>query len=310
LDQGPSEWLEIWNLVAAGEEKGFFRYAAQLETLGRLIKEGAPFAPTRSLKILSLGASDGREAASVAMVLANLGLKEKGWKLAIYGLELSPKLVAAARSGLYTSEALDHAPWPLARRFFRPRAGGWLFQANFGTIKFENLNPHLLEDPPDYLMGADAVLARGLAWETPDEGFLAFTQRLRPVFNDHCLVMTGPGEFWPELSDFNLEVREGVTYYRREGKRLGPKAGKKPFSLAPAPSPTPPLKSLFWLAEEKLAQDPEAAREIATELIHEEALLGYLNPVSLELILKAEAALGRSRVAAATAEVIGSLIGA
>jgi hypothetical protein len=193
------------------------------------------------------------------------------------------------------------------RRFFRPRASGWRFQAAYGTLRYEAFNPHRLEDPPDRLLKADAVLARGLSWDAPDDLLGAMVRRLEPLFGEECVILTGPGEFWPELSDFNLEVRDGVSYYRKPGRVKEPRPAKKPHSLT-VPFSTPSnIKSLFWLAEEKLLVDPEAARELAAELIHEEALLGYINPDSLEVAQKAEMALNRPNAAAAAAETIAQI---
>ncbi|MDR0550287.1 MAG: hypothetical protein LBI10_12905 [Deltaproteobacteria bacterium] len=311
LDQSPKEWLEIWNLWAKSLESQFFQYPAQLKVLGDLVAEWALFAPERRLKVLVLGSGDGREAASVAMTLASLGLKAKGWAITIYGLELIPKLLATAKAGLYGGEALTFVPKEMARRFFRARGGAWRFQTNLDSLVYLGLNPHRLEAPPPEILGADVVVARGLTNDSPDAGVAIMVERLKPVFNEECLILTAPGEFWPNLSDFNLEAREGVTYYHRLAKRSNPKPLKKKTPIFAAPSSlSPPLQSLFWLAEDKLGAAPAEAKVVATELIHEEALLGYLNPDSIELIVRAETELNRPHMARVTAEVLAFLRGA
>jgi chemotaxis methyl-accepting protein methylase len=308
LDHSQNEWLEIWNVWALSQEDGFFRHSVQLEALGRIVQEWAPFAPARRLKVLSLGAGAGYEACSLAMALLGLGLTAKGWELAIHGLELVPDLASEARAAIYPGESLDLLPRDLRRRYFRPRAGGWRFEASLVSRGYAIGNPHRLENPPESLLGADLVVARGLSWDSPDEAVGRMVERLAPLFGPECLLLTAPGEFWPCLPDFSLEIRDGVTYYRRSAGRYAPKLGKRAFWPEPPAQPRAQVQSLAWATEEKLAEgQPEAARDLAVELIHEEAADGYLRPESLGLIEKAELALGRPLAAQVVAEVRLSL---
>jgi chemotaxis methyl-accepting protein methylase len=312
LDKNPDEWLEIWNLWAQSQDEGFFRHSAQLDALGRIILEWAPFAPTRCLRILSLGAGAGYEARSLAMTMINVGLRAKGWELFIHGLELVPALVATAQAGCYSRESLLPLPLELTKRFFRPRAGGWRFRDQLANFRFEARNPLRLVEPPADFSGADVIVARGLTWDTPDAEIPGLVSRVRPLFKEECVLLTAPGEFWPGLADFSLEEREGVTYYRRAASRGSPKAKparRSPEARAPLAESQlePSIQSLRWAAEEKLQDDPEAARELAVELIHEEALEGYLRAESLSLVAQAEEALGRPLAGATVREVMGFL---
>jgi chemotaxis methyl-accepting protein methylase len=306
LDKGLTEWLEIWNLAAKGLEAGFFQWPAQLDALIEVIQEWAPFAPKRRLKVLSLNSGAGYEAASLAMALLSSGLKAKGWEIVIYGLEMIPDLVKEAKLAIYSPASLAPLPKELSRRFFVPRSGGFHFEAAVSDYRHFNLNPARLENPPEELWAADLIVARGLTWDALDQELTSWPQRLKPLFGPDCFLLTAPGEFWPGLTDFYLEERDGVTYYRRDTGRPVGRLGKKPYQKE-SPSPEPQIQSLRWLVEEKLAEDPALARETAVELIHEEALEGYLRPESLANIARIEEALGRSAALKAVREVLNSL---
>jgi chemotaxis methyl-accepting protein methylase len=313
---GAREWLEIWNLWGQELEERFFRHPAQLDVLAQIVQEWVPFAPARRLKILVLGSGKGYEACSLAIAFFGLGLKAKGWEIFIQGLELVPNLVAAAKAAIFPALSLEGLPRDLTRRFFEPRAGGWHFREGIARFQHETLNIHRLAEPPEYLWGADVILARGLAWDTPDDELVNLAGKVKSLLAEDSLLLTGPGEFWPGLEDLALEERDGVTYYRQSTGRHRPKPGQKIKTLKTPPDSTPRMLSLQWAAEEKLSpagpalatpQALEAARELLVELIHEEAAAGYLRPASLRLIAEVEEALNRPQAAAATREVVNFL---
>jgi chemotaxis methyl-accepting protein methylase len=311
--QPDQQWPELWSWWGRGAEDGFFKYQAQLEALGRIILEWAPYAPRRQLKVLSVEAGAGYEAVSLVMLLLGLGLAAKGWEISVLGLDLCPSLVIQAKEANYPRDSLLPLPSDLVRRYFTPRAGGWHFKDQGRRhLRFFNLNIHRLAHIPEDLSDCDFILARGLSFDIPDQETVLLFDRLKPFMAQECLILTAPGEFWPKSDEFYLEERDGVTYYRRTQDKLsaGPRSRKKAGINArrrPRPQTGARGQSLRWAAEEKLAAGPEEARLIVTELIHEEMDQGFLNPESVRLMEKVLSALERPNLAEAAARVLGYL---
>jgi chemotaxis methyl-accepting protein methylase len=336
------EWLELWNLWSRGQEESFFRYPAQLETLGRVILEGAPYASVRRLKIVSLNCGAGYETRSLAMMALGLGLKAKGWEILIVGLDLAPYLTQLAKEGIFPLDSLDNLPRELGHRYFEPRSGGWHFKEGLVRFRHEASNIFHWAETPDYLLEADVVLARGLSWDVADARLPDLARVVKEILAEEGLLLTGPGEFWPGLEDLVLEEREGVVYYRQTAGRHRPKVRPKARATPEPPAPTPPMLSLKWAAEAKLdpstadklaqldqnelseteekateSKNPESARpkpmaleearELIGELAHLEAQNGYLRPETLRLMARVEEALERPLARSAILEVAKAL---
>ncbi|MDR1395480.1 MAG: hypothetical protein LBK52_04850 [Deltaproteobacteria bacterium] len=307
------EWLEIYNLLAQYRDDGFYRYPAQLEVLGQIIRQNSAHAVQRTLKILCLSPGAGYEACTLAMMLSGLGLEAKGWDMEVHCLEMTPVLHRQILEANYPRESLRPLPAEMVRRFFTPRAGGWHFREQAGKfIRPWQLNIHRLDEVPADIPKADIIAARGLTWDTPDSGIRPLVAKIRRQMKEECLVLTAPGEFWPDLDDFSLEERDGVIYFRRTFQKGGPGSpAKKP----PRKNPRPPAavrlgvrsQSLRWSAEEKLSLNPEEARLLAAELIDEESSERFFNPKSLALMLQAEEGLGRKQAAGVLREVLAGL---
>jgi chemotaxis methyl-accepting protein methylase len=310
----PSEWQEIWNLWQAAQDYGFFAYPAQLEVLGQIIQESSPYAPERRLKILVLNGG-AYEAASAAMLVYGLGLTAKGWEIIIDDLEMVTGAVRAAETGNFTKDALMPLPGDLVRRFFTPRAGEWHFKdlSSF-QLNYWPINILRLDQVPDQIKGASVVLARGLSWDMPESEIAQLVSNVRSLMGEEALLLTNPGEFWPQMDDFSLEERVGVIYYRRSlikpqpgvKRRTGVRKNPPPSKEEGEGKLSPKSLSLKWSAEEKMDAQPEEARLLAAEFLHEEALLGRFDRSGLELMAEIEKALGRLGAAKTILEVLES----
>lgn len=323
LRREPGEWNRLWPLALAGGG-AFLRPAAQFEVARDLILEWSVMAPERTLRVLSLGCGPGFELVSLAVALEEAGLRAKNWQVDIYGLDLNPEAVEAAEKAVFTAADLDWLTESQRRKWFTPRAGGFVFKKNLAPARHPAAgNAYEPEEWPfkEFIGAFDLIFCRGLTWEAPPRFPRQLARILRQSLAPTGFIFTAPGEFLPDSSgDLHLEERSGVTYYRRGSGRVklnrphqskkqktGHRSGGRP---APEPEiflPGPREVQLLGTAEEKLeAGRPEEARELVNE-----ALICALdqNRPAVEawaLAARIEKALGRDESAEAAAEVLAN----
>jgi chemotaxis protein methyltransferase WspC len=143
-------------------ETWFFRGAGLFDELARRAAAALQSsAPGRTFRALSLPCSTGEEPYSLAVALLDAGLDPDRW--AIDGIDLSPRLIAAARRGVYREFSFRQTDAALRDRYFRPAADGWeLAPAIRDRVRFRAGN---LADPallPDDSGAYDLVLCRNL----------------------------------------------------------------------------------------------------------------------------------------------------
>jgi len=101
-------------------ETWFFRGAGLFEELARVV---ARFAGGRPFRVLSVPCSSGEEPYSLAIALLEAGVPPERWS--IEGYDLSPRLIAAARRGVYREMSFRQTEASLRDRYFRPVTDGW-----------------------------------------------------------------------------------------------------------------------------------------------------------------------------------------
>jgi chemotaxis protein methyltransferase CheR len=106
-------------------ETYFFREQNQLqsfreELLPLLAREREK---ARRLRIWSAGCSSGEEAYTVAILVLESGLFS-GWDVEVFGSDISRKVIALARKGLYAKAALRDTPPELMARYFQREEDG------------------------------------------------------------------------------------------------------------------------------------------------------------------------------------------
>jgi chemotaxis protein methyltransferase WspC len=136
-------------------ETWFFRGTGLFDFLAR----EAVAAP--SFRALSLPCSTGEEPYSLAMALLDSGLDPERW--AVDGIDLSPRLITAARRGVYREFAFRQTDPGSRARYFRPVADGWELEPRVRErVRFQVgnvLDPALL---PDKSKSYDLILCRNL----------------------------------------------------------------------------------------------------------------------------------------------------
>lgn len=321
LRRDPAEWARLWPLALAAEG-AFFRPAAQFEVARDLLSEWAIMAPERTLRVLSLGCGPGFESFSLVIALEESGLRAKNWQVEIYALDLNPEAVSRAEKAVFSASDLDWLTETQARKWFSPRAGGFHFKTGLAApIRHEIGNAYELESWPfaDLAGSFDLIFCRELISEAPPTSARQLAHILQQALASSGFIFTAPGEFLPDSSgELILEERSGVTYYRRGVTRFKANRHHQPKRRRPGPdrpdpapmSDRPPLpireQQLLAAAENELAAGcPEAARDLAGEV-----MLGALDrnlpaPEAWALMARIEEALGRPDTAKAAAEAAG-----
>jgi len=95
------------------------------------------------IRIWSAGSSNGQEAFSIAMVLAELAPDHEALDIRILATDIDPQVIAAGQAAIYDAPLLDTVPQPLRERFFRPVAAGFqVVDSLRGLVTFRELNLH------------------------------------------------------------------------------------------------------------------------------------------------------------------------
>jgi chemotaxis protein methyltransferase WspC len=142
-------------------ETSFFRGGGLFDELARRVAASLPVLGGRPFRALSLPCSTGEEPYSLAIALLEAGLDPQSW--VIDGIDLSPRLVEAARRGAYREFAFRQTKRELRDRYFLPVADAWeLGPPVRGLVRFRvgNVLDAALAAAPSE--GYDLVLCRNL----------------------------------------------------------------------------------------------------------------------------------------------------
>ena len=159
----------------------FLALQTQLATLAR---------PRQGLRVLSVGCSDGSELYSVAILLAEA---ERLRGSALAGIDCRPAALDRARSGIYSSAALEGVDPERKSRWFQAWQGGLrvrpeLAEACTFTVA-DALDPHLqLQEQHD------VILCRNLAIYLQPDAAHALWSRLCAALRPGGLLVTGKAE--------------------------------------------------------------------------------------------------------------------
>ncbi|MCE9577946.1 MAG: chemotaxis protein CheR [Deltaproteobacteria bacterium] len=124
LATSPAALEELRELVSAitTNTTSFFREAPQIDYLVEQIVPSI-LATERyaTVKVWSAGCSSGEEPYSIAMALADLQRRVPGWDYAILATDVSPRVLDAARTGVYLADQAAAIPRPLHRYLMTSR---------------------------------------------------------------------------------------------------------------------------------------------------------------------------------------------
>ena len=109
-------------------ETWFFRGGGLFAELARLVAAALPeLAGRPSFRALSLPCSSGEEPYSLAIAFLEAGLPPERW--IVDGIDLSPRLIEAARRGAYREFSFRQTDPALRVRYFRPAGDRWELNA-------------------------------------------------------------------------------------------------------------------------------------------------------------------------------------
>jgi chemotaxis protein methyltransferase CheR len=166
----------------------------------------AEAARKRSLRIWSAACSSGQEPYSISMIAA-----EKSWSFTvdILGTDLSSKILAQAKSGLYDDLSLGRG-LSLARRqqFFEQTAQGWQLKNEITRrVRFQVAN---LLEPVTALGRFDLIFCRNVLIYFSRETKMKIIDHLANALNPNGVLILGASESVQQLSDrFGIERLPG-----------------------------------------------------------------------------------------------------
>ena len=226
LEQGPrvAEEQEVLLEAATTHETYFFREPHQLEAFSG---EVLPLlertkSEERRLRLWSAGCSSGEEAYTLAMLLEESGRFE-GWDLAIYGSDLSRRMIDRARLGEYGPAGLRVTSARARERHFDPLAPGrWRVGAAIRErVSFAHLN--LLDaDGARQLPRMDAIFCRNVLIYMDRPARERVLAVLFERLHEGGLLMLGHAENLLSMrTRFEPLSLKGDLVYRRPAARAG-----------------------------------------------------------------------------------------
>ncbi len=143
----------------------------------------------RSLSIWCVGCSTGQEPYSLAMMLEEQKQLWRGWNVRIVASDISPSVIAAARSGRYSHFEIQRGlPTTMMLEWFEPDNGDWLLRSVIRD-KVEFIQHNILADalPPGPF---DLILCRNiLFYLTPHYRGMAVTRLASAMAGDGLLML-------------------------------------------------------------------------------------------------------------------------
>lgn len=160
LKYGDSREIERAVDAIVNNETYFFRELGQIEALLDIVRD-AP-AGARSFRILSAGCSTGEEPYTIAMLLDEAGLLDKGRRIEIHGIDISGRALEKARHARYTSNSFRSAEGRYLDWYFKPADGVLrLDEALRRRVSFSQVN--LMDSKKISALGMfDVVLCRNV----------------------------------------------------------------------------------------------------------------------------------------------------
>jgi chemotaxis protein methyltransferase CheR len=188
-------------------ETYFFREPGHFDFLREVLAERRP--TIVPLRVWSAASSSGEEAYSLAMILAEC-LPRGDWE--VFGTDISSRVIARARKGLYPVGAAEKIPQPLLHKYClkgRDDYEGYLavHPALIRRVHFEHLN--LLEPLPD-LGRFEVILLRNLMIYFDQETKKSLVQRIRLLLEPGGYLIVSHAETLNGISEGLTMVRPSI----------------------------------------------------------------------------------------------------
>jgi chemotaxis protein methyltransferase CheR len=118
---------------------------------------------TRTLRVWSAGCSTGEEAYTLAMLIFESGLF-KDWRVELSASDLSQRVIAEARKGLYKQNSFRTTDEERRGRYFREQDGAWLIDEklrvmlNFGCFNLADVKRYNIFSDLDVILCRNVMI--------------------------------------------------------------------------------------------------------------------------------------------------------
>lgn len=283
-----AEWRQLEDLITIGETY-FFRYADHFDALRETILPDLiqRHAGDKTLRIWSIGCSNGAEPYSVAILLRDmLGPALEQWRISITGGDISERALGAAREAKYGAWALRTlTDTEKAVYFDRLDQRTWGLKRIYKFVRFErqNILDMLSPTPPLAWSGFDLILCRNVLIYFSADKAIALTRALKTRLNEGGALLLGHAEATLELDPaLALPLK---TEFEQARQPLTPQPwmplplpdaprmfAPSQIALEPARASSDPAASLDDVRAAADAGDYERAHQLAKALLARDPL--------------------------------------
>jgi chemotaxis protein methyltransferase CheR len=206
------ELLSLYS-VLTNNETYFFREVASLKALVHLILE--EWDHRFPLRVLSAGCSSGEELATLAILLYEAGIDLD--RAELWGVDLDPRMIELAQSGLYRSRSFRDTPPEALIRYFQPEGEERKLKGLIHRhlhFRWGNLvDPRTLVFPNLF----DVILCRNVLIYFDDDTTKKVIQHLHSLMKNEALLVIGLAESIAHIPFYFDPFRhQDVILYRRE----------------------------------------------------------------------------------------------
>lgn len=258
---GEAEWRALESALTIGETF-FFRYAEQFHALERTILPDliTRLRPLRTIRIWSIGCSNGAEPYSLAILLHRM-LRARGeadWTVDILGTDLSEQALERARRAEYGAWSLRDVGASERRQWFRPAPCGrhWVLRDVYRRmVRFEYGNIMDLSSGGGPAGPFDLILCRNVLIYFEAARALELVRAMAERLSPPGWLLLGHSDPIGECGEFlEMVTFAGTVAFRAAGSRHGPVV---PRRWEPAP-----LSDLRFAAPEPFRRVRERAPDL------------------------------------------------
>ena len=177
---------------------------------------------SKTIRLWSAGCSSGEEPYSLAMLLARHLPAEQGWDVTILATDLSTRMLAQARLGIYSITKSSDIPEPLLKDYMLKGTGKQEGQMKVmpevrAMVDFEKLN--LIHGPYPSGKHFDVILCRNVLIYFDPQSKQKAVEHLTRCLCRNGLFLVGQAE---NLSSMNLNLHSlAPAVYARHGEHSG-----------------------------------------------------------------------------------------
>lgn len=197
-------------------ESSFFRDRAAFDKFRDVILPPllAARAKSKRLRIWSAACAAGQEPYSIAMILDDLKLQQKGWSVDLIATDLSPEMITRAEEGIYTHYEVQRG---LAIRrlvaHFTQDNGNWRIDESLRRmVSFRQFN---LLDSFGWLDDLDVVFCRNVLLYFDQKTKASVLERIADILQPDGALMLGHAEKPDTLAKTFVAVDQTSSIYVR-----------------------------------------------------------------------------------------------